>query len=58
MSASRIARQSFRHFSMTARRLAEPVGKETAAGMERGANYSMNLSKAQGIAPDGFVSGE
>ena len=51
----KVLKTSIRTFSMTARRTA--VGQETVSAFEHGANYSMNLGKAQGIANDGFISG-
>ena len=45
-------RISVRHFATTARRMAE-----TVAEMETQAGYAMAISRAQGIAQDGFVSG-
>lgn len=45
-------RTSIRRFATTAKRAAE-----TVAQMEQGSQQSMSISRAQGIAKDGFVSG-
>jgi len=59
-TTTQVWRTGVRQLSMTARRRANAwgnEGRETVAEMEKDKQWALGISKSQGIAPDGFISG-